>query len=60
MEENDEVKVLWNFNIQTENVVKHRRLDIVVLDKEEKGYQLIGIAVPSDSKIKMKEMGQKS
>ena len=29
--ENDRVKMQWDFNIQTEHVIQHRRLDIVVL-----------------------------
>ena len=55
VEETDRVKILWDFNIQTDHVVEHRRPDIVVLDKEEKRCQLIDIAVPGDSRVALKE-----
>ena len=29
--ENDRVEILWDFNIQTDHVIQHRRADIVVL-----------------------------
>ena len=31
--EDEEVKILWDFNIYTDHVIQHRRPDIVVLDK---------------------------
>ena len=55
VEETDRVKILWDFNIQTDHVVEHRRPDIVVLDKEGKRCQLIDIAVPGDSRVELKE-----
>ena len=48
--ENDGVKILWNFNIQTDHVTQHRRPDIVVLYKTERKYHLIDIAVSGDKK----------
>ena len=45
--ENKEVKILWDFNVETEHVIVHRRPDIVVLEKEKKAL-LIDIAVPGD------------
>ena len=51
VEETDHVKILWDFNIQTE----HRRPDVVVLDKHEKMCHLIDIAVPGDSRIASNE-----
>ena len=31
--ENEEVKILWDFMIQTDRVIEHRRPDIVVVEK---------------------------
>ena len=31
--ENDRVKIVWDFNIQTDHAIQHRRPDIVVLYK---------------------------
>ena len=45
VKETDHVKILWDFNIQTDHVIEHRRLDVVVLD----------IAVPGDSRVEAKE-----
>ena len=41
VEETDRVKILWDFNIQTDHVTEHRRLDVVVLDKHEKMCRVI-------------------
>ena len=32
--ENEEVKILWDFMIQTDRVIEHRRPDIVVVEKK--------------------------
>ena len=53
--ENDRVKILWDFNIQTDHVIQHRRPDIVVLYKNERKCHLIDIAVPGDKRIELKE-----
>ena len=34
--ENDEVKILWDFIIQTEQQIEHNRPDITIIDKREK------------------------
>ena len=36
VEETDHVKILWDFNIQTDHVIEHRQPDVVVLGKHEK------------------------
>ena len=55
VEETDHVKILWDFNIQTDHVIEHRRPDVVVLDKHEKMCHLIDIAVPGDCRVEAKE-----
>ncbi len=47
----DQVKILWDFNIQTDYVIEHRRPDVVVLDKMKKMCLLIDIAVPGDLRV---------
>ena len=37
VEENEEVKLLWDFTIQTDREIHHRRPDIVIQKKEGKG-----------------------
>ena len=53
--ENDRVKILLGFNIQTDRVIQHRRLDIVVLYRTERKGRLIDIAVSGDKRIELKE-----
>ena len=53
--ENDRVEILWDFNIQTDHVIQHRRPDIVALYKTEKKCCRIDIAVPGDKRIELKE-----
>jgi len=42
--ENEDVKVLWYFNIQCDNVIEARRPDIVVVNKMKKAGLIIDIA----------------
>ena len=53
--QNESVKVLWDFNVNTDNEIEHRRPDIVVELKAEKECLIIDIAVPGDTRIKQKE-----
>ena len=53
--ENDRVKILLGFNIQTDRVIQHRRLDIVVMYRTERKGHLIDIAVSGDKRIELKE-----
>ena len=53
--ENDHVKLLWDYNIQTSTYIQARRSDVVVVDRDKKTYNLIGIAVPVDAGIVEKE-----
>ena len=41
IESDTEVKILWDFSIQTDHVIEHRRPDLVVLDKEKKHCQIM-------------------
>ena len=34
--ENEEVKVLWDINVQCDNVIEVRRPDIILIDKKER------------------------
>ena len=36
VQENDEYKILWDFNIQTDKVIEHRRPDIVYQQAKER------------------------
>ena len=53
--ENEQVKVLWDFNIQTDRVIEARRPDLVIIDKEKKQVHIVDFAVPFDSRVVEKE-----
>ena len=46
-----EVKILWDFNIQTDREIKHRRPDIVVVNKEKNECTTIDVANPGDHNL---------
>ena len=53
--ENEEVKVLWDINVQCDNVIEARRPDIIVIHKKERKGIIIDIAVPTDVRVGEKE-----
>ena len=53
--ENEEIKVLWNINIQCDNLIEARRPDLIVIDKKEQKGIIIDIAVPADIRVEEKE-----
>ena len=55
VEENEEVKLLRDFTIQTDCEIHHRRPDIVIQKKKAKETIIVDIAVPGDSNILQKE-----
>ena len=55
IEENEEVKLLWDFTIQTDGEIHHRRPDIVIQKKKAKETIIVDIAVPGDSNVQQKE-----
>ena len=50
--ENDEVKILWDFTIQTERKLEHNKPDLVVLNKKEKIIYVVDVVCPFDTRIK--------
>ena len=53
--ENEEVKLLWDFNIWTDKVIPARHPDIVVINKLVNTVQLIDVSIPADRHIVSKE-----
>ena len=54
--EDDSVKLIWDINIQCDNVIKARRSDLILVDKMTKSYVIIEVAVPDDCRIRKKEI----
>ena len=53
--ENDNIKILWDFHIQTDHVIEHCRPDILILHKKDKTAIIVDIAVPGDPRVLRKE-----
>ena len=53
--ENERVKILWDFNIQTDQEIKHRRPDIVVVNKDKNECTIIDVANPGDHNLAQKK-----
>ena len=52
---NEDYKILWDFSIQTDQVIEARRLDLLVVEKKERSCKIIDFADPGDSRIEEKE-----
>ena len=53
--ENEENKVLWDINIQCDNLIEARRPDLIVIDKKEQKGIIIDIAVSADIGVEGKK-----
>jgi hypothetical protein len=54
--ENEDVKILWNFPVQTDRTVHHNKPDILIIEKKERKAFIIDIAVPNDANIMRKRL----
>ena len=54
--EDDDVKLIWDINIQYDNVMQARRPDLILVDKNAKSCVIINVAVPGDCRICEKEI----
>ena len=54
--EDDDVKLIWDINIQCGNVIKARRPDLILVDKKAKSCFIIDVAIPGDCRIRKKEI----
>lgn len=53
--ENDQAKVLWDYGIRTDRVIRANRPDVTLIDKVKKKVSLIDVAVPWDTRVEEKE-----
>ena len=54
--ENSHHNLLWDFNIQCDHKIEHRRPDLIIVDKEEKTACIIDIAVSGDNRVGTKKL----
>ena len=53
--EDDDVKLIWDINIQCDNVIEARRPDLILVDKKAELCVIIDVAIPGDCRIHEKE-----
>ena len=53
--ENERAKILWDFMIQCDHQIEHRKPDFVLIEKESKQCWITDMACPADNKVCDKE-----
>ena len=49
--ENNNIKILFNFSVQTDHTIQHKKPDIIVINKRENVDCIINIAITNDNNI---------
>ena len=57
--ENNTHKLLWDFDIHTDNLISARKPDLVIISKKRRTCKIVDFAVPADHRIKLKECEKK-
>ena len=52
--ENNKVKILWDFSMQTDKTIKANRPDLVIEEKEKKTLLLLDVSIPADKNTSLK------
>ena len=53
--ENEQVKIRWDFQIQTDRLITHHQFDWVVVDKRQRTAVVVDVAIPSEDNVRKKE-----
>ena len=57
--ENDSHKLLWDFSIQTDQLIPARKPDLITINKKKRICKIVDFAVPADQRINLKESEKK-
>jgi len=55
----EDVTVLWNQAVHTDREVAAKRPDVIIKNKQDKTFILIGVAIPTDRNVMQKEVEKK-
>ena len=58
VQENNTLKLLWDFDIHTDHLISARRPDLIIINKK-RNCQIVDFAVSADHRIKLKECEKK-
>ena len=53
--ENETHKHLWDIDIQTDHLISTKRPYLIIINKKERTYRVINLALQADLRIKLKE-----
>ena len=53
--EDESTKLIWDINIQCDNLIEARRPDLIIIEKKTKEAVIIDVAVPGDCRVCQKE-----
>ena len=54
--EDGDVKLIWDTNIQCDNIIEEKRPNLILVDKNAKSCVIIDVAIPGDCRIREKEI----
>ena len=57
--ENNTYKLLWDFDIHTDHLIRARRPSLIIINKKKRTCKIVDFAVPADHRIKLKECEKK-
>ena len=57
--EKDTHKLLWDFNVQTDQLIPVRRPDLIIIKEKKRICKIVDFAVPTDNRINLKEREKK-
>ena len=57
--ENDSHKLLWDFNIQTDQLIPVRRPDLIIINKKKRICKIVDFSVLADHRINLKQCEKK-
>ena len=52
-------KLFWHLDIQTDHIIKARRLDLIIINKKKRTRQIVDFVVPAGHRVKLKESEKK-
>ena len=50
--EDDDVKLIWDINIQCDNVIEAKRSDLILVNKKAESCVIIDVAIPGDCRVR--------
>ena len=57
--ENELLKLLRDFDVQTDHLISARRPNLKTIDKKERTCRIVNLTVPADHRVKLKESEKK-